>query len=235
MRYILLSAFLINSLFAMEYYAKLEPVNSYIIKSSVNGKVIFTNDEIEGKQASNSIIVKIDSSVNSLELKYSLEKLSVYNQMIKIEEDNYKRLSKISSRSVYEKDNQKIKALNLKSQRTDLLIKIENLKDTIKNKKLREKNLYIYNISVKKGDYVSAGTTLYEAKDLSSAKVEIFIPISDVNIIKNKTIFLNEKESNVKISKIYKVADSKHISSYKVEVIIPNVKNFSKLVKIEFK
>lgn len=235
MKFILLSMFLINTLFSMEYYAKLEPINSYIIKSSVNGKVIFTNDKIEGLKASNSTIIKIDSSVNILELKYSLEKLGSYDMMIKIEKDNYKRLSKISSRSVYEKDNQKIKVLNLQSQRTDLLVKIESLKDTIKNKKLIEKNFYIYNIAVKKGDYVNPGTILYEAKDLSSAKVEIFIPISDVNIIKDKKIFLNGVLSDINISKIYQVADSKHISSYKVELIIPNIKNFSKLVKIEFK
>ncbi len=235
MRYMILSVLLISSLFSMQYYAKLEPINTYIVKSSVSGKVVFSNEGIEGFKANNSIIIKIDSSVNILELKYSQEKLNSYDQMIKIEENNYKRLSKISSRSVYEKDNQKIKVLNLQSQRTDLLVKIANLKDTIKNKKLLEKDVYIYNIAVKKGDYVNPGTVLYEAKDLSSAKVEIFIPISDVNIIKDKKVFLNDKESDIKINKIYKVADSKHISSYKVEFIIPTVKNFSTLVKIEFK
>jgi hypothetical protein len=43
------------------------------------------------------------------------------------------------------------------------------------------------------------------------------------------------KKSDVKISKIYEIADSTNISSYKVELIIDNVKTFSRLVKIEFR
>lgn len=50
-----------------------------------------------------------------------------------------------------------------------------------------------------------------------------------------KQYILIGKKSNLKIDKIYKVADSKHISSYKVEIIVPNPKTFSRLVKIEFK
>ena len=48
-----------------------------------------------------------------------------------------------------------------------MLIKIETLKDTISNKKLVEKSNYVFNIAVKEGDYVTPGTLLYEAKDLS--------------------------------------------------------------------
>lgn len=235
MKYIILGLLLVNSLFAMEYYAKLEPINSYIIKASVSGKVVYTNDLIEGFKAKNSIVVKIDSVLNEIELKESKNKLNSLNEMIKIEDTNYKRLSKISSRSAFEKDNQKIKVLNLKSQRADLLIKIETLNDNIKNKKLFEKSNYIYDILVKKGDYVNPGTILYEAKDLSKAKVEIFIPINDVNIIQEKAIYIDGEKTDLKISKVYKVADAKHISSYKLEIIIPNTDKFSRLVKIEFK
>jgi len=53
--------------------------------------------------------------------------------------------------------------------------------------------------------------------------------------IKNKTIYLDGKKSDLKISKLYTVADTKHISSYKCEIIIPAPKTFSKLTKIEFK
>ncbi len=235
MRILILSAFLLNSLFAIEYYAKLEPVNSYVIKASVSGKVAYTNDKIEGKQASNSLVVKIDSKVHDIELKESKNKLKSLNEMVKIEELNFERLSKISSRSAFEKDNQKLKVLNLTSQRSDLLIKIASLEDIVKNKKLVEKNSYIYNIAVKKGDYVNPGTTLYEAKDLTKAKVEIFVPIADVETLNAKELFIDGVKSDLKIEKIYRVADAKHISSYKVEIIIPEVKNFSKLVKIEFK
>ncbi len=155
--------------------------------------------------------------------------------MIKIEQNNYKRLKRISSKSAFEKDNQKIKVINLESSKADILIKIANLKDSIKNKKMTEKSNYIYNIAVKKGEYVNPGTLLYEAKDLSKGKLEIFIPISDVNKIKDKIIYLDGKRTDLKINKIFNVADSKHISSYKVNIIIDNPKIFSRLVKIEFK
>ncbi|PLY10402.1 MAG: HlyD family secretion protein [Arcobacter sp.] len=222
--------------FGMEYYSKLEPYNSYVIKSAVSGKVIFSNDKIEGKSLNKKTkIVEIDNSVDKIDLAQTQKKLDVLNSMLEIQEKNYNRLYKISSKSAFEKDNQKIQVLNLQSSKSDLLIKIATLKDTIKNKLLFEDNMYIYNISVKQGDYVTPGTLLYEAKDLTKGKLEIYIPISDYEIVSNKTIYMNGEKTDLKINKIYKVADSKHISSYKCEILIDDPKTFSRLVKIEFK
>ncbi len=235
MRYILLVSVFIIFGFANEFYAKLEPIESFKIKSAVSGKVIFANDSIEGKKAKNSKIIEIDSYVNRVELKQTQNKLDSTNSMISIEHSNYKRMLKVSSKSGFEKDTQKLKVINLKTTKADLIIKIANLKDTIKNKKLVEKNNYIYSIEVKKGDYVNPGTLLYEAKDLSKGKLEIFIPIADVEKIRDKKIFLDGKKTDLKINKIFNVADSKHISSYKAEIVINNPKIFSRLIKIEFK
>ncbi|MFA9374243.1 MAG: hypothetical protein ACERKK_08800, partial [Poseidonibacter sp.] len=145
MKTILLCCLFISSIFANEYYAKLEPLESYQIKSSVSGKVIFSNEEIEGKNSNNSLIVEIDSKVNQIELEQSRNKLNFLNEMILIETNNYNRLNKVSSKSEFEKDTQKLKVINLKSTKSDLIIKIENLKDTIKNKKLIEESNYIFN------------------------------------------------------------------------------------------
>jgi len=235
MKYLILVLFSINSLFAYEFYAKLEPINSYTIKSSVSGKIIYVNEEIEGKKANNSKVVEIDSYVDRIDLKQSKVKLEAISEMLNIEENNYARMLKVSSKSGFEKDAQKLKAINYKTTKADMEVKIANLKDNIKNKVLKEKDNYIYNIAVKKGDYVNPGTLLYEAKDLSKGKLEIFVPIDDIENIENKTIFLDGKKSDIKIDKIYKVADSKHISSYKVEIMVPSPKVFSRLVKIEFK
>ncbi len=235
MKAVLISMFLIGSAFASEYYAKLQPVQSYKIKSSVSGKVIYTNENIEGKKANNSLIVQIDSNINKIDLEQSKNKLSYINEMINIEQKNYERLSRVSSKPAFEKDSQKLKVVNLKSSKADIIIKIEGLKDTISKKRLIEKSNYISNIAVKKGDYVNPGTLLYEAQDLSKGKLEFFVPISSIDNIKNKKIFLDGKETNIKINKIYSVADSSHISSYKVEIIVDKVKTFSRLVKIEFR
>jgi len=226
---------MMNFLFAMEFYAKLEPIDSYSVKASVSGKVIYTNEKIEGKRAKNSTIVQLDSVVDKVELEQSLKKLEDIEGMLQIQQRNYERLLKISSKSGYEKDTQKLNVLSQESAKADMLIKIATLKDTIKNKKLVEKNNYIYNIAVKKGDYVTPGTLLYESKDLSKGKLEIFVPIADIETIKTKTMFIDGVKTDLKISKIYDVADSKHISSYKCEIIIDNPKTFSRLVKVEFK
>ena len=53
--------------------------------------------------------------------------------------------------------------------------------------------------------------------------------------IKNKEIYIDGIKSDIKISKIYDVADNTNISAYKVELILNDVKTFSRLVKIEFK
>lgn len=235
MKYFLLCLVFISSSFAYDFYAKLEPINSYMVKSSVNGKVIYSNDKIEGLKAKNSKIIEIDSYVDRIDLKQSNNKLKAINSMIKIEDNNHSRLLKVSSKSGFEKDTQKIKVINLQTTKADILVKIANLKDSIKNKKLVEKSNYIYNIAVKNGDYVNPGTLLYESKDLSRGKLEIYIPISDVKKIKDKIIYIDGEVSNLKIAKIFNVADSKHISSYKAKIIIENPKIFSRLVKIEFK
>lgn len=235
MKYFLLSFILTGSLFASEYYSKLEPIESYEVKSSVSGKVIFSNSDIEGKKANNTKIIEIDSYVNRVDLEQSIKKLEAIEEMIEVEEKNYQRLLKVTSKSGYEKDVQKIKTINYQVTKADILIKIATLKDSIKNKKLVEKSNYIYNIAVKEGTYVTPGTLLYESKDLSKGKLEIFVPINEIENIKTKKIFVDGKPSDLKINKIYEIADEKHISSYKVEIIIDKPEVFSRLVKIEFK
>jgi hypothetical protein len=233
---ILFSLFIgIGVLFANEYYAKVEPIQSYTIKAATSGEVIYTNEAIEGEFAQSSVIVELDSTVDRVDLEQTRNKLALFEQMIEIERNNYERLKKVTTRSDFDKDSQLLKTLNLQSTQADLNIKIAQLQENIANKKLIEKNRYIYSIGVKKGDYINAGTLLYEAKDLSKGKIELFIPISEVSTLENKKIFMNNEPTELKIHKIYQVADAKNISSYKVEIIIDEPKAFSSLVKIEFK
>jgi TfoX/Sxy family transcriptional regulator of competence genes len=225
----------LSTMFANEYYAKLEPIKTYNVKSSVSGKVVYVNDSIEATSVENEIVVQIDSKVNEIDLKQSNIKLNSLKDILKIEKNTLSSFKKVSSKSRYDRDNQKVKILNIESSISDLETKIETLKDTLKNKKLVEKNIYIYNIAVEVGDYVNPGTLLYTAMDLSSGKLEIFIPIDKAEIIKDKDIYIDGEKSELKISKLDSVADTKHISSYKCEIIIPNPKTFSKLIKVEFK
>jgi len=233
----IISLFLLvsSTLLASEYYAKLNPINTYTVKSAVSGKVIFVNTEIKSKKAENSIIVKIDSTVNVEDLKQSQIKLKNLKEILKIEQGTLKSFKKVSSKSKFDKDNQRIKIFNIASNISDLETRIATLKDTIQNKTLEENDNYIYDIAVEIGDYVNPGVVLYSSMDLSAGKLEIFIPIDNVNDIQNKTIFIDGQETELKISKLYKIADSTHISSYKCEIIVPSPKRFSSLLKIEFK
>ncbi len=237
MKKIVFGLLVLSSLsFATTYFAKVEPVNSYNIKSSVSGKVIFANSALESKTIKDeTVVVKIDDSVNKIDLEQSKLKLENLKVIHALEVDTLERFKKVSSKSKFDRDNQKIVILNTASSINDLETKIATLKDTIKNKNLTQKNSYIYDVAVEVGDYVTPGTLLYTAMDLTKGKVEIFIPIDEAQKIQEKTIFIDDKESQLKIAKLYDVADTKHISSYKCEIMIPKPASFSKLIKIEFK
>jgi multidrug efflux pump subunit AcrA (membrane-fusion protein) len=236
MKKIVSSLLLLSSMgFATSYFAKIEPINSYNIKSSVSGKVIYANSALESKIAQNAMVVKLDDSVDLIDLEQSQRKLENMQQILKLQDNTLESFKRVSSKSQFEKDNQRIVILNTASTINDLKTKIATLKDTVKNKNLSEKNSYIYDVAVEVGDYVTPGTLLYTAMDLSKGKVEIFLPIDEATTIKEKDIYLDDKKSDLKISKLYTVADSKHISSYKCEIVIPNPETFSKLIKIEFK
>lgn len=221
--------------FATSYFAKVEPIKSYTIKASVSGKILYANNSLESKTVNNALIVKLDDSIDNVDLQQSQKKLQNMQQILKLQDETLEKFKKVSSKSKFDRDNQRIVILNTASTINDLKTKIATLKDRIKNKNLKEKNSYIYDVAVEVGDYVAPGTLLYTAMDLSQGKVEIFIPIDDALSIKDKVIYLDDKKTDLKITKLYNVADSKHISSYKCEIIIPKPKTFSKLVKIEFK
>ena len=69
--------------------------------------------------------------------------------------------------------------------------------------------------------------------DISRARLSIYLDAKDVANAKNKTILIDSIRTNYKITSILNIADSKNISKYMAQIIIPSPKLFSKLVKIE--
>ena len=224
-----------SALVASEYYSKLSPIHTYTIKSSTTGQITYVNNDIESQKALNSTIIKIDAKIDQEDLKQSKLKLENFKEILKIEEETLKSFQKVSSKSRFDKNNQRVKIFNISSNISDLETKIATLKDTIAKKVLTEKKNYIYDIAVEVGDYVTPGTLLYSSMDLSLGKLEIFIPINQAPKIETQIIYLDGAKTDLKISKLYKVADSTHISSYKCEIEVPAPTSFSSLVKIEFK
>ena len=235
MKYIISLLMVTSSLLAQEYYAKIEPITTYSIKSAVSGKVTFSNKDLESTIVNNKVIIQIDDKVNKIELKQTKNKLKDLKNVLKIHRETLKSFNKVSSKSKFDKDKQRIIILNTKATINDLNIKIETLINNIHNKNIKVDNLYIDKIYVLKNDFVNPGTLLCRALDLNKGKLEIFVSRDEILDIRSKDILIDGKRVDLKINKIFKTADEKHLSSYKVEIIIPKVNQFSKLVKVTFK
>ncbi len=263
MKYVLL-LFIALNLYAQVYYAKVEPVRSYYVKSALSAKVIFVNEGIEGDYSSGELVIQLDDKLDKINLQNSKKKMEILNTNIKltkkslknlelaleIEEKNYQKINNLKTKSQFEKDAKLLNLINLKNsyiqtklnletlklQKVDLDLKIKNLQDIIKKKNIKvKKGLYIYKIYPNIDDFVTAGAKLLDLHDLSKAKLTIFVSSEDIVDIEKKTIYIDQKPTKYKIAKLWRVADTKNISSYKVEIIIDKPDIFSKLVKIEFK
>jgi len=263
MRYLLL---ILSPLivFGQIHYAKVEPYETITIKSAVSAQVTKAKIELEGKIIKNSEIIHLDDKLDKIRLKSDREALVLIKNMIRInqqnlqslllslqrQEDYYNRVANLSTISITQKDkafysyiNAKTQYLSikekietLKKQKLDLIYDIERLKDTIGKKTIRLKNRFLYKLLVHKGEFVNMGMALAQIKDLSRAKLTLFLEDDELQNIKNKKIYINGKLTNYKIDKIWSVADDKFISSYRAEIVIPKpTYKFSKLLKVELK
>ncbi len=264
MRYFILAVFASVALNATIYYAKVEPVQKYSIKSAVSGKVLKSNYEMEGRVSNGKIIIHLDDILNREDLKNSIQKLKTIKNLISItkenlknakeiasiREKNYKKIKNLKTKSRVEKDNELISSVNAQNQVLNLMSNLENLKsqlddqnykiatlrDQIKKKSIIvPKGYLIYKLYLQKGDYAGVGTFLVDAYDISKAKLTVYVSKEDYDLAKNGVIYLDGKPTSYKIDKLWNNADTQNISSYKAQIIMPAPKVFSKLVKVEFR
>ncbi len=263
MRYILL---LLTPLllFSKVHYAKVEPLESITLKSAVSAQVLEAKIDLEGRRVKAKTIIKLDDKLDKIKLSSSRASLKLIESMIatnrkillalkeslKKQEEYYSRISNIVSASKTQKDkafysftnaktqyfSTKEKIDSLKKQKLDLEFEIARLKDSISKKTITIHNKFLDKLLVHKGDFVNMGTPLAELKDLTSAKLVLFLEADELKDIRRKTIYIDDKATEYKISKIWSVADKKYISSYRTEIILKNPKeSFSKLLKVELK
>ena len=264
MKYLLTICILALSLNASIYYAKVEPYETYSIKATASGEVTSVFNEAEGRASNGGVLLQIDDLLNKKELKNSKIKLSSLKKTMeltsknsknskkieRIREENYKKIKKLKTKSRTSKDSELINLINasnqvlslenslenLKVSISDLEFKIASLEDIIAKKSVNiTKGFLIYKIYVNEGDFVNIGTPLVDAYDISKAKLTIYLSKEDVDKAKDGAIYINDKKSIYRVNKIWSVADTQNISSYKAEIIIPAPKRFSELLKIEFK
>lgn len=208
-------------IFAGEYYGKVEPFKKYTITSKTSGRVAFVNDEVKGRVAANETVVKLDDEVSKVDYE-------VAKEVFKIQESQYNRVKSLTTKTKAEKDAEKVNYLNAKKAYI-------GAKENYEAKTLKAKGLYIYDILVEKGGYVSFGTPLFDGYDISKSRITIYLNREDVKDIDKKTIIVDGKADEYKIERVLSVADKQFVSSYKMELVGPKVKRYSEVVKVEIK
>lgn len=207
-------------LFGGEYFAKVEPYETYTIASKISGLVTYVDTSVISHKAKNQILVKIDDEIAKINHDTTL---ATYN----IKRQYYNKIKKLTTKSKNEKDLEKIAYLSAKQAYIVA-------KDNLQSRVIRAKNLYIEDILVRQGNYVNPGTPLIKAYDTSKAKITIFANKEDIKNIENRKILVNGK-SDFKLYRFFNIADSVQISSYKVELVGPPPKRFSSIAKVQIK
>jgi len=247
---------------AKVHYAKVEPLERSVIKSSVSGIITKVDLSSEGKFG-NSTIVQIDDTLDRANLSTSKQSLELIKETLSINESiltgiketydikkrYHKRIDSLATSSTTQKDNAysgyiasknqmlstKEKIINLKKQILDLQYKIAMLEDTISKKSISSNGRYVYKISVRAGEFANPGMPIATVDDLHKAKLVLYLDRDEISQIKDSKIYINDNETNLKISNIWKVADEKFISEYRAEIIIEPKYQFSSLLKVDIR
>ena len=247
--------------FAKVYYAKVEPYELRNISSNVSGLVTYANEDLIGKKLGKKPYIRIDSELDRKELMYIEDKLAYLRKIIKVNEnvlknlntslekkrENYDKVIGLKFKSSVEKDKEYYDLINsenlnlstqkeienLRIQVTDLKLRQAQLQRSLKDKNLTAKGFILYEMLVKPGQVVGISTPLAKVADISRAKLTIYLDERDVANAKSKTILIDSEKTTYKITRVLNIADSKNISKYMAQIIIPSPKLFSKLVKIE--
>ncbi len=252
------------SLFAQIHYAKLEPVQTYVIKAAAAGQIVKADDSKEGTVGTDEVVVQVDDKVDRAQIKALETTRNVLGETLKLTEEMeknqksvyekdyryYQRTKNMKTKSQTEKDriftammaskNQllslKEKIATLKKQIADTDYQIVQLRDRIEKKAIRAKGLYVYKVAVRIGDYVNPGTLLLKAMDIRKGRLVIYLDADEIEGLEKKRIYLDGDATDLKFDKVIRVADDTHISSYRAEIILDTPGNlFSKLLKIEIK
>jgi hypothetical protein len=233
---ILLLLFTPLLIFAKVHYAKVEPYESVVLKSAVSALVMDVDLEAEGSIVDQKRVIYLDDHLDKMNLKISKETLLILHETLKRQESYFQRMDKLKTASTTQKDNAFYSFASAKTQYLDMQYKIAQLEDSIEKKSIVLHHMYLYEIMVRKGDYVTPGSPLASIVDASRAKLVLFLEPSELEEIEQKTVYLNGEKTEYKVDKVWRVADEKFISSYRAEIYITAPEgSFSQLMKVEVK
>lgn len=230
MKYFLL--FVPFFMYAQTYMSKVEPRDEFVLYAQSSGKVVLL-DKADEMRVVDKVIMEIDAALEQKELALYKEKLALYREKLAINEKNYKKFIMISGKSTYDKDEKYLSLVDLRLNIKDLELSIAQVSDTLAKKSLHVKNLYIKSFAIDKGEYVSAGTKVATAYDISSAKLVVYVNEEDYKDIEQKKVLIDGKEGIATITKIDKTVDETFISAHKVELALQS-ESFGKTLSVEF-
>jgi multidrug efflux pump subunit AcrA (membrane-fusion protein) len=258
---LIILVFLTTFLFAKTYYSKIEPYELRYIASNVSGLVEYIDENLIGKKLSSKAYIKIDSKLDKQELGYLKEKLTSLENTVLVNENilqnmketllkkrkNYKQIEALKIKSRVEKDREFYELVasensylatqkeinSLKRQIADFKLRKAQLERSIKDKYLSNKGFVLYSIEVKVGQVVKPSTPLAKIADTSKAILTIYLDEDDLVELNDKVIYIDDKKTNYKMSRVSFIADAKNISKYKAQIIIDAPKVFSRLAKID--
>jgi len=220
-------------LLAQSYIAKIEPYEEFIIYSQSSGEITKLDKTDETKLVDKRV-VQLDDTLETDQLLIYKKQLDMYFEKLSILQNSYNKYIKIRGKSQFDKDEKLYELIELKISIQNLKSTIKELQYTISKKAVYVKNLYLKEYLVDLGDYVSKGTKLASAYDISKSKLVVYVSQDDYKGIKNKKVFINEQADKAYIEKVDITADSTYVSAYKVTLIIDS-KEFAKAVKVEFR
>ncbi len=223
-------------IFAKVHYAKVEPYESVTLKSAVSALVIDVDLKAEGSVVDQKRVIYLDDRLDKINLKTSSENLLILHETLKRKEAYFQRMDKLTTVSTTQKDDAFYSFASAKTQYLDMQYKIAQLKDSIEKKSIVLDHMYLYEIMVRKGDYVTPGSPLAKVVDTNRAKLVLFLEPEELDQMEQKTVYLNGEKTEYKVDKVWSVADEKFISSYRAEIYIPAPEgSFSELMKVEIK
>jgi multidrug resistance efflux pump len=223
-------------IFAKVHYAKVEPYESVTLKSAVSALVMDVDLDAEGSVVHQKCVIYLDDRLDKINLKTSNENLLILHETLKRQESYFHRINKLKTASTAQKDEAFYTFASTKTQYLDMQYKIAQLEDSIEKKSIILQNKYLYEIIVRKGDYVTPGSPLATVADVSRAKLVVFLEPEELDQIEQKSVYLNDEKTAYKVDKVWRVADEKFISSYRAEIYIPAPEgSFSELMKVEIK
>lgn len=264
MKYLFILLFIpVFTLYAKQYYAKVEPYEIRTISANVSGLVLFTDEQKEGAKLGTKEYIIIDDELDVIEndkLEKKVQLLHVtlslnedlkknYEEITKRKNKNYERIKDLKIKSSVEKDREfydvvasqnslislEKEIISLQTQINDLELRSAQLQRSISDKHLKAEGYILYALMVKPGQVVAPSTPLAKIADASRALLTIYLSSEEIRDVKEKVLYLNGAKSNYKIDRIWNIADEKHLSSYKAEIIIDAPEHFSSLMKVELR